>query len=45
MHLNALNDVRDTAAKLSRKQLRGRLARILHAGDRAELSAALKQLS
>lgn len=45
MHLNALNDVREIAARLSRKQLRGRLARILHAGDRAELAAALKQLS
>lgn len=45
MHLNALNDVRDTAAKLSRKQLRGRLARVLHAGDREELQAALKHLS
>jgi len=45
MHLNALNDVREIASRLSRKQLRGKLARILHAGDRAELAAALKQLS
>lgn len=45
MHPSALADVRDTIANLSRKTLKNKAARVLHAPDRATLAEVLASMA